>query len=304
MSTSVIIPVRNRPTLVAAAVASLQKQTLPVQEILVVDDASTDETPEIVAELARRDDRVRLLKLPERHGASHARNVGIRHTEADWVGFLDSDDEWLPEKHFLQQQRLTEVPGSVASFTGIRYVLPNGSKDQPLPAKLAPPALRRMNFLGSTSTALVRREALLAVDGFDDALPSCQDWDLWLRLERQGAFALVQSPQVLYSQVETGRISRNIDNVIRGHEIVFARALAGAPRGEIRAIRAWHQARLAQIRLWDFDDPGAAARACLKSIGFRPTTYALRLLIWSLQASAKHMVDAKGQTPTIGTPQG
>lgn len=282
--TAVIIPVRNRPGLIVSSIESLQRQTLPVDEIVVVDDASTDETCDIIERLQQQDPRIRLCALKTQLGASHARNVGIDATTAEWVAFLDSDDQWLPDKHELQRRQLAKTTGAIAAFTGIRYMSPQGDKDMPLPSTLGPDGLRRINVLGSSSTALVKREALVAVGGFDEALPSCQDWDLWLRLERQGGFALVEAPLVLYDQTDGGRISKNLERVVKGHEIVFQRALEGTQPKARRAIQAWHQLRLAQIHLWDFGDARGALAACLRSLAIKPSRYGVQFLGWTLRS--------------------
>lgn len=283
MTTAVIIPVRNRPALVREAIESLQTQTRPIDEVIVVDDASTDDTPAVVEAIGREDARVRLIRLSQNQGASHARNVGVAATNADYVGFLDSDDTWMPQKHELQLERLAQAPEAVACFTGIRYVLPGHVKDEPLPAKVAPDALRRMNYLGSTSTALIRKSTFLQAGGFDEALPSCQDWDLWLRLEAKGAFALVRQPLVLYGHTDEARISRNSTNVLAGHQVVFERALRDVPAAKQRKLRAYHQARLAQIQLWEFENPKAALGPALRSLTIRPTRFGFRLIFWALK---------------------
>ena len=288
MTTTVIIPVRNRPVLVAQAIASLQAQTLAVDEILVIDDASTDETRTVVQALAAEDPRIRLVALDKNGGASAARNVGLQQTRCDWVAFLDSDDSWMPEKHELQSQALAANPQAVGCFTGIRYQFADHYKDESPPAQVTLAMVRGINYLGSTSTAMVRRSTLMAVGGFDATLPSCQDWDLWLKLGRIGPFQIIQKPLISYSQADPKRISRNTTAVLAGHQTVFALALSDVtdPR-EARRIKASHQMRVAQIFLWDFDAPGKAAAAALRSLAIRPTRYGLNLLGWSLQAALR-----------------
>lgn len=283
MSVAVVIPVRDRPQLLAEAIESIQAQTLRVDEIIVVDDASTDQTPDVALEMAKRDARIRLLRQPERGGASKARNLGVAQTDAEYIAFLDSDDLWSPNKLQLQLAKLHANPKAVASFTGIRYLQADGYKDEPLPAALGPTQLREINVLGSTSTAVVRRDTFLDVGGFDEGLPSCQDWDLWLRLERAGDFELISDPLLIYRRADTARISANPTNVLNGHKIVFARALVGASPAAQRRIKAYHQLRLTQIHLWDFNAPMAAMNSALRSLALRPTKMGLRMLLWSAQ---------------------
>src|SRR5688572_2890462 len=89
---SVVIPVFNRPLAVLQAIESVLAQTVQDFELIVVDDGSDDGTPDTLAGLT--DPRIRIVRHPQRRGGSAARNTGIRAAAADYVAFLDSDDEW------------------------------------------------------------------------------------------------------------------------------------------------------------------------------------------------------------------
>src|SRR2546427_7128355 len=93
---TVVIPTRNRSRLLPVAVASALGQEDVEVEVVVVDDASTDETPDLIADLA--DERVRVLRLSTRHGVARARNIGIAEARGGWLAFLDDDDIWGPRK--------------------------------------------------------------------------------------------------------------------------------------------------------------------------------------------------------------
>jgi glycosyltransferase involved in cell wall biosynthesis len=253
---------------VVDAIASIQRQTRPVDEIIVVDDGSTDATPDAVAHLSRQDGRIRLVALSKSAGASAARNVGINSTECDWISFLDSDDQWMARKHEIQCEAIANCPDdAVASFTGIRYEYSDHYYDVPAPAQIPFQELLGHNHLGSTSTAMVRRQALRQIGGFDPTLPSCQDWDLWIRLRRIGEFAIVPDPLVLFNQTERVRISSHKADVLAGHRQLFIRALKEvANKQERRIISAHHQARLAHIYLIDFNEPVSALFAATRSL--------------------------------------
>jgi glycosyltransferase involved in cell wall biosynthesis len=96
---SIVMPVRNRPVQVLEAIESVRAQTLPDWELVVVDDGSTDDTAEVVARVARDDPRIVLERRPPT-GVSAARNAGIAAASGEWLGFLDSDNTWVP--HFLE----------------------------------------------------------------------------------------------------------------------------------------------------------------------------------------------------------
>jgi glycosyltransferase involved in cell wall biosynthesis len=291
MTSAVVIPVRNRAGLIGRAVESVLHQTRQLSEIVVVDDGSTDDTPRVVAKLAKTDPRVRLLRLAKSVGAAAARNRGVAETRADWVCFLDSDDTWHQRKHEMQTNAIAASVNAVASFTGLRYAWEGRAFD--VPAKGAVPLLdlRGQNIVGSTSSAMVLRQAFDAVKGFDPTLPSCQDWDLWIKLRLIGEFAMVLEPLVDFTQDSNARISKNREAVFEGHEIVFSRALHGIEDRWMEArVRAQHRYRSAQILLEDFDQPGKAARAALRSLFWRPTRHGARLLA----SAAKRIVTKAG----------
>lgn len=95
---SVVIPVYNGESYIEDCIRSVQLQTMRELEIIVVDDASTDGTPVLVANICQQDNRVRLIRNEYNQGVAEARNQGVGQAQADWVAFLDCDDAWLPEK--------------------------------------------------------------------------------------------------------------------------------------------------------------------------------------------------------------
>lgn len=227
---SVIIPTYKRPAQVCAAVESVRAQALRDIEIIVVDDCSGDDTVECVTALG--DPRVRVLVHESNKGANAARATGIATARGEWVAFLDSDDRWLPEKLERQlslvAERGPEYGLCTTWFTGLD---PSGTQlftVQPtLDGEVAMPLMCR-NDLGGYSTALVRRVDLLAVDGVDETLPACQDWDLWVRLAQRVKVCVVQEHLVDYLVDDTDavRITNSTKRVILGHRHMY-RSLRG-----------------------------------------------------------------------------
>lgn len=302
MTVSVVIPVKNRPALLRRAVESVQAQTLPVAEIVVVDDGSTDGTPAVLDAMAASDPRIRAIRLDASGGAANARNIGIDASSGDWVAFLDSDDAWVETKLERQMARVSADPSIVACFTGIRYISDDPLDPRPVdylpPPHFGPDLLRRMNYLSSTSTALIRRSELDAVGGFDVALRSCQDWDLWLKIARRGALAVVREPLLLYTQSSGDRISRNYAAVMEGHRTVFARALEGVGSGLTRfTLAGYHHLRLAELLLWDFGRPGEAVGHLARSLAHRPTRHALFLFRHAVIRSLRNMGERGSPRP-------
>jgi glycosyltransferase involved in cell wall biosynthesis len=275
---TVVIPTYNRAALLEKAIASALAQTEPVGAIIVVDDGSTDDSRERVAALAARDPRIS-LRTQANAGANVARNTGVAAAATALVGFLDSDDRWMPEKIERQLAAWRARPDAVASFTGILAV----DGDRPLysydiPVELTIDEIRRHNVLGSTSTALVRTDVLRAVGGFDPGLPSCQDWDLYLRLRRAGPFATVTDDLVLYDDGPHDRITHQSGKTVAGHEAVFARALSDVddPR-ERRRIRAAHAEVMTRLYL-RHGDWRAARRQAIRAAVLDPNLIHVRKL--------------------------
>lgn len=220
---SVVIPTKNRPDQLTNAISSAQQQLGVNLEILVIDDASTDHTAEVVREIAQNDSRVHYFKNLHSLGGGLARNIGIENAMGSLIAFLDDDDEWRRDKLMLQLSLLKRHPSAVAascSFlvnceNNIRYVSIKSLSDRQ--------ELLRSNNLGGASFCLVWKRALDAIGGFDPALPSCQDWDLWLKLDKQGSILSSSEPLVTYNIHSGERITGNLLNEYQGRRKVFLR---------------------------------------------------------------------------------
>lgn len=221
---SVVIPTFNRPQMTAAAVESVLGQTARPLEVIVVDDCSTDGSADFLRSAFASRPEVSVLSLEVNSGACAARNAGLRRCSGEWVAFLDSDDEWAPEK--LERQ-LASLDGrdAVASFAGL-VAKRNGKVTFQVrpPLRVVMEDLLVENVLGSTSCLMARREALFAIGGFDTRLPACQDWDLYIRLLTVGPGVGLPEPLVAYSDGGHERISGSLGKVMAGHRAVFARA--------------------------------------------------------------------------------
>jgi glycosyltransferase involved in cell wall biosynthesis len=196
---SVVVPTRNRAELLRRALATVRAQTYDHIEVIVIDDASTDDTPAVLDRIAEKDERLRILRTDQRCGGAAARNLGIRAARGAFVAFLDDDDEWLATKLEQQLAVAGRVPEAGVIYCGVAIVDDHGQRRfGPL---AAPPdaraALLRENFV-ATSSALVRTGLLQSVGGFDERMPRLQDWDLWIRLSRVTRFVLLPRYLVRY----------------------------------------------------------------------------------------------------------
>jgi glycosyltransferase involved in cell wall biosynthesis len=272
MKISAVIPVRNRADYIGRAIESALEQTFPLSEIVVVDDGSADRTVEIAKSF--NDTRVRIIQQDGR-GACAARNRGWQATNAEWIGFLDSDDIWMPSKIEAQVACCNAGGNFVACFTGFTEIGHGTEYDQiPSTSSAMLINLRKGNGLGPTSCCLVRRSALETIGGWDESLQSCQDWDLWLRLREVGEFGIVPKPLVKFEQRSNGRISRNIDHVVTGHNIISRRITQHLKGHEKRLVAAMHAAHMSDL-MHDFGRRKDAIHFAMKSILLRPNRYAL-----------------------------
>ncbi len=177
---SVIIPTYNRGRCIGDAVQSVLGQSLQDLECIVVDDGSTDNTLEILAGI--NDPRLRVISQ-KNAGVSAARNSGIASAKADVIGLLDSDDVWLPEKMARQLHYMREHRYEICQ-TQEMWVR-NGVRVNPMNKHAKPAGDFFEKALGmclvSPSTVAFTKKFWCACGPFDESLPACEDYDLWLR---------------------------------------------------------------------------------------------------------------------------
>lgn len=220
---SVIIPSYNRAHLIGRAVQSVLNQTYKDFEIIVVDDASTDNTEKVVKSFS--DERIRYAWHKENRGGAAARNTGIKIAQGDYIAFLDSDDIWLPEKLEKQIQVFKDASLKVGVvYTGFWRI--EGDKKTYIPSSKITQkqgdiyqSLLKRNFIG-TPTAMVRKECLLRAGMFDEYLPRLQDWELWIRISKRYHFKCINEPLVI-SYYQPASISNNQSALIRARELIL-----------------------------------------------------------------------------------
>lgn len=211
---SVIIPTYNRLAFVLEAVDSVLKQTLQDFELIVIDDGSNDETAKA---LKKYEDRL-LYRYQKNQGVSRARNFGLKMARGKWIAFLDSDDLWLPEKLETQVRFFSENPGAVICQTEEiwirkgRRVNPQ-KKHQKFSGDIFAPSL--LLCLVSPSAVMIQRDLFERVGYFDETLPACEDYDLWLRISSQFHVYLIDRPLVVKRGGHADQLSRTIPSLDR-----------------------------------------------------------------------------------------
>lgn len=193
---SLIIATHDRAQLLERALRSVLAQTRRPDEVIVVDDGSGDETAALVRE---RHPWVALLEQPHR-GVSAARNRGIEAATGDWVAILDSDDEWQPRKLERQLEAISRAPAYRVCHTDEIWIR-RGRRVNPARkhAKSGGQIFRACLPLCaiSPSSVLLARTVLDEVGLFDESLPACEDYDLWLRVCARHPVLYLEEPLVI-----------------------------------------------------------------------------------------------------------
>jgi glycosyltransferase involved in cell wall biosynthesis len=212
---SVIIPTYNRKILLPRAIDSVLAQKGADFEIIIVDDGSTDDTESIVRGTrtshlgTRKNEKPNESRVPspeirvfrqENRGPAAARNIGIKEARGDWIAFLDSDDEWKPGKLKAQLEFFRENPEYLICQTEEVWVR-NGVRVNPMKKHKKSGGWIFEKCLPlcvvSPSAVMMRRKLLGEVGLFDESLPACEDYDLWLRIAAKYPIGLIEKPYLV-----------------------------------------------------------------------------------------------------------
>lgn len=220
---SVIIPTHNRAGTIERAIRSVLSQGVERMEVIVVDDASTDDTEQVIEALG--DHRIRYIKQKTNLGAPAARNTGLAAAIGDLIAFQDSDDEWMPGK-LAKQLELFETGGDSVNvvYSGFwrqgrntRTYIPEPWVNRKNGDILQ--ELLKGNFV-STQTLLLRRACFEKSGLFDEQMPRYQDWELAIRLAKHYPFFLVDEPMVIAHET-AGNISSDDEAGLRALRLIL-----------------------------------------------------------------------------------
>jgi glycosyltransferase involved in cell wall biosynthesis len=283
---SVILPTYNGRAFVQRAVCSVLAQTYPSLELVVVDDGSHDGTADVV-EHTFDDPRLTLTRLAENRGPYVARNAGVAASRGDLIAFIDADDEWRDDK--LQKQVGQLLAGAFDMVhSRVVDVFPDGTR---MHRTLHPRASEwRENLwrdLVATSTVLMRRSTFERLGGFDEAFRAMGDWDLWVRVMREGTAAHTgEALAVTYL---------GADSIQRGPVDVFEAFYRLALDKRLPELQAAGMVRRAEAqrhyavaaKLWGTGQAATARRRLLRSLRIRPSLAATLLLVLTLLPRAE-----------------
>jgi len=217
---SVIILTRNRPQYLVKAIQSVLDQTFTDFEIIIVDDASTDETPEVINSF--QDRRIVSIRHDVNKGESASRNAGVKMAKGEFIAFLDDDDQWLPQKLELQVGMLQKGNGKLGGvYTG--FYKWDIEREQIIgkrvPEKRGDIAddMFVQNWVGTPSTVVVKKKCLKDVGEFDETLVFGPDYDMWIRIAQKYEFDYIAAPLVKYG-IHSQQMTTNYRKIILGRE--------------------------------------------------------------------------------------
>lgn len=241
---SVIIPTRNRANMVREAVDSVLAQKGAPFELIVVDDGSEDETLSL---LAAYGDAVRILRRERPGGVSAARNAGIMAARGEWIAFLDSDDLWLPGKLRAQLDYFQDQPDMRLCQTDEIWIH-KGRHRNPKRYHAKPSGWCFEHLLErclvSPSAVMMHRTVFDDVGLFDETLPACEDYDMWLRIGYRYPIGLVPKPLVIKRGGHGDQLSATVPALDRFRLRALAKLLEKEPLSCVQrdqAARMLHQ---------------------------------------------------------------
>lgn len=208
---SVIIPTYNRERLLGRAIKSVLKQTCTDYELIVVDDGSKDRTAKVVNSFGSQVQYI----VQKNRGPSEARNTGIRAAKGIYIAFLDSDDQFIPDKLKINKQFLESHPECQFLYSWY-YSVRRGHKKRTVRSAKSYADLNKFrfhlldrSFTIRTSTAVVHRSCFDKVGMFNPTYRYSQDWDMWLRLAHHYNGFCLKMPLVLYRKHSRRKIPSN-----------------------------------------------------------------------------------------------
>lgn len=212
---SVILPTFNRKYFLKEAIESVLQQTYTDFELIIVDDGSNDGTREVVEQFLQNDKRITYVYQANR-GVSAARNTGIKNSAGEFIAFIDSDDYWLKGKLETQIAFFDEHPDYSICQTEEVWIR-NGRRVNP--------AKKHKKYAGyifvqslplciiSPSAIMIRRAIFDSVGLFDEELPACEDYDMWLRITPRYPIGLISTPLIVKRGGHPDQLSSSIPHL-------------------------------------------------------------------------------------------
>ncbi len=305
---SVIMPAYMTAHLIADALNSVFSQTFQDFEILVVNDGSPD-TVQLESVLARYPERIVYIKQENKRAAG-ARNTAIRHARSEFLAFLDSDDVWLPDHLAQQMQLFEEDPAREIVYCNglqeVRGVVREVMDLYPSSGTADFEALVAERCQLPVSTVVARKQALARAGFFDESLPRCDDYDMWLRAAFWGAkIGYSRKPQVRFSGSRPGSLSTSSVKMTEAYMNILEKALRTLPLDDKRKdmveqrageIRAQYLLEQGKVHLREGRVSEAAAMLAESNKRFQRRKLSLILLGLRIAPGATRRLTALAQT--------
>jgi glycosyltransferase involved in cell wall biosynthesis len=302
---TVVIPTRNRKSMLLEAAGDVLAQSNVDLELIVIDDGSTD--PHALDDLAEADPRIRVLRHSHSRGVAAARAAGIQNARGEWIAFLDDDDRWSPDK--LQMQ----LDAAATAGTNWVYggVINIDHRNAPLsvePSRSPAEVMARLDGInpvpGGCSNIIARTALVREVGGFDPEYSVLADWDLWLRFAEQGPPAACEDIVVGYRLHNGNMHAKDIDQFYEELGRLTQKHAAsqlGPLKPDLLVLLEWHSnavrrsgnrvaaARMAARRLRLTHDPADLARIGGALAGGRTS---IRQTVWRLRTARPRWLDS------------
>ncbi len=204
---SVVVPTYNRADRLGKTLRSVLNQTWQDFELIVVDDGSTDGTRDVVSSFSR----IKYISLPDNHGVSRARNEGLSQARGRYICFLDSDDLWDKNKLKVQLQWMENNKDCQACYTDEIWIR-NGVRVNQMNKHRKYSGDIFLHCLPlcivSPSSVILRAGLFDEIGIFDESLPACEDYDLWLRIAEKYPFHFIKEPLIIKQGGHADQLSR------------------------------------------------------------------------------------------------
>ena len=236
---TVIVPTHNRTHLLPTTLRTVLWQQDVDVEVIVVDDGSSNDVRLVLDQIG--DGRLQLIRHDVCRGVSTARNTGVANARTAWLAFCDDDDLWAPDKLASQLAagrstgRSWAYGGAVNVAIDLRVL---AVKHSPSPDRLMAMLPRWSIMTGGASNVIVRADTLAAAGGWDPRLINLADWDLWIRLTKQGPPACVNRPLVGY-RIHSGNASADTNLILREARLIDGRYGARLDYAALHHYLAW-----------------------------------------------------------------
>lgn len=236
---SIILPTYNRAGKIDKAVKSVIIQSFQAWELVIIDDASADNTPKVLEKLRLADERIVCLRNDKNLGLARTPNRGLAVAKGKYIARIDDDDEWVDtEKLQKQFDYLENNPDCVLVGTAFEVVRENGLTLRVFKPFLSDKEIRNhilsVNPFGH-STVLFRKAALADLGGYDEGLNYTEDYDLWLRLGQKGKLANLLDITVRYTEYNSGMSYFSRDKQLKYHYQILKKYWSSYP-GKVRAV--------------------------------------------------------------------